>query len=168
MFRQIPLYLAAVGLLVCTAMGTYKHPYHMSVTTVTYDKTTKKAEVRIRFMYHDLEPAVNKAAQTEIDIKNHANKAQRDSLIFAYTSGHFGIRTDGETMPYENKSISFRDEYIFIDLVCHTGEGKEMTLRNTMCFEMETTQTNIFHFVNTGQKLTKKTVNPSAEASFPL
>jgi len=166
MFRQIAIYLVSSSLLL---LLSFRHPYHVSVTTLNYNKAEKKLDIEIKAFYHDLEPALHQATGTDIDIKNHSNEQERDSLVYTYVAQHFSLNTTGGNIFLSHGKIKFKDEYIFIGLVAVGIEAqKTIQVKNTICFETEPTQTNLFHFVSNGKKITKKTVNPAAEVIFEL
>lgn len=168
MFRQIAVYILSIGLL---GLLSFRHPYHVGVTTLLYHPATKTAEISIKMIYHDLEPAVNKAAGTDIDIKNHANKTERDSLVYAYTFAHFELMFGDQQASFSQKSISFKDEYVLIRFTAFnpSENGLDIRLTNTMCFEMEPSQTHIFHANQAGRvKQTQKAVNPQGTVTFDL
>lgn len=165
MFRPTRLYPVLISLVL---LCSFKHPYHLSVTKLGYKKAVKTLGIEVKMFYHDLEPAVNDFAGTQIDIKNHPKTTYRDSLVMVYMKSRFSVKTDGSEKEYSLSGIDFRDEYIHINLLCTGVEGKNLVVSNSMCFEREKTQTNIFHFMVNGKKTTKQTVNPVSEVSFAL
>lgn len=164
MFRRILIYLLPGFLL----LSSFKHPYHLSVTILKFTRAEKILKVEIKMFYHDLEPAVNVFGHTEIDIKHHDDKQKRDSLLYAYTDQRFRIVLDGKQLPLEKQRITFVDKYAVIQLQCSNVSGQKLSVSNTMCFETESAQTNIFHLIGNGKKITRQTVNPKSEANFEL
>lgn len=165
MFRQIAFYLVSSSLLL---LLSFRHPYHLGVTTVQYNPVTEQLNIDIKLFYHDLEPVVNTFGHTDIDIKNHSNAAQRDSLVYAYVGQHFSAKVDGQDIFLLKGKISFKDEYIYIGFTSG-AKGKTVSFINTICYETEPTQTHLFHFVEPNKpKQSKKLVNPTSGVSFAL
>lgn len=165
MFRQIHIWALSTALLL---LFSFRHPYHVTVNTVKYDNKKKTISMEIKFFYHDLEPAVNVFTGKNIDIKNHANVQQRDSMVYAYVHDRFVVNIDQAKTAYRDVSIGFKDEYILIGLAMENVNGKNITFSNRMGYEVESTQTNLVHFIMGGKKQTKKAVNPAADVSFSL
>jgi len=163
MFRKMVGMALLSGML---ALFSFVHPYHVAVTSVHYFKKLQQVNIEIKVFYHDLEPAVNKFAGVDIDIKNHSNVKQRDSLVNAYVEKHFTIHNDGKLVEQSKVGVSFKDEYIFVKLLMKNFVPGKLKFTNTICYEVEKTQTNLFHFKSTDMKSSKKIVNPEAVVEF--
>lgn len=164
-FRQImPLLVLTCSMV----LFSFKHPYHVAITTVTYLKASKQLNIEVKAFYEDMEDAINKLDSTDIDIKNHPNIEERNEKVYSYMLQHFGISmTDGPVI-VNKESITFKDEYIFIRYKGVDVEKGELVFYNTILYELEKTQTHIFNFKSGNIKQTKKVVNPNAEVHFNL
>ncbi len=162
-FRQITGMMLFMGTVILFA---FVHPYHVGVTSVHYFKKLQQINIEIKVFYHDLEPALNKFGGVDIDIKNHANKKQRDSLVNAYVDKNFSILNDGKLVEQSKVGVSFKDEYIFVKLLMKNFVPGKLKVTNTICYEVEKTQTNLFHFKSGDKKASKKIVNPEATVEF--
>ncbi len=146
------------------------HPFHVAITTVNIPTKGSQIGIEIKVFYHDLEKAVNQFGKIEMDIKNHTNSAFRDSLVFAYCRSNFSISSNNNQHTIYNSSIKFQDEYIFIqfmaDKIDNSNLRKKMQIENTICYEIEETQTNLFNVIAAEKKTSKKIINPESMVEF--
>lgn len=158
-FVVMAVFLVMTGIIMSFS---FLHPYHVAVTTFTYLPKLKQANMEIKVFYHDLEPAINKFSSVDIDIKNHGNKVQRDSLVEAYIGKKCTVYTGEELLKMELTGISFKDEYIFVKYVLKNFVPGKMKIINTLCYEIEKSQTNLFYFKSGEKKQARKIVNPDS------
>lgn len=164
MFRRILRFFFLLTVVSCLA--AFKHPYHLAVTTVVFTKASSELTIEYKAFYHDFEEGVNKLHDTQIDIKNHSDVNKRDQMVYDYLSKSFSISSGEKALLVSQNGISFKDEYIFVKYKVTGFKGGLLTIKNSALYEIEKTQTNLFHFKSGKLKTTKKTVNPDYKVEF--
>lgn len=159
-FRQM---LVVAALICLGALFSFRHPYHVAVTTLDYnfDGNVRHLKVEYKAFYHDMETAINKFAKKDMDIKNHEDISYRDSVVYAYMAKHFKIMSDGKAVKCSKAGITFKDEYIFVNYKANGVELKKIKVINSVMYDVEKNQSNMFHF-NSGSK------KESGKIEYPL
>ncbi len=162
--RIIFIVLLAILLLSFTII----HPYHVSVTTLNYNGKENKLTIELKAFYHDLEPTVIKFTGVDYDIKNHTPINTRDSLTLAYVLPRYNLKINDKKIELGDAKIRFADEYIYFSFNVLFNEIKptKIEIENTICFDSEKTQLQLFHFIENGHKTTRKASNPNGTAIF--
>lgn len=145
------------------------HPYHVTVTTLNHHNKSGVLDIEIKCFLHDFESAIHKFGDVKIDIKNTTDTLLRDSLVNAYVMGNFGISNNGEVLRYQQIKVGFKDEYIIMRTEAKVRKPEELVISNSICFEIEKTQSNIVHYKVGDIKInTQKSINPVNEIFFQL
>lgn len=165
---MVRLKTLSVILLLCAVFYGFKHPYHVSVSSFTYSAKENAISWSLKVFYHDLEPSIIKACGKSFDIKNHEPVKERDSLVHVYLKTNYCAVLNNDTLDLSEAGIRFKDEYIFIEKKIKLGERKPKALNvyNTICFNTETTQVQLYHWIVNGVKQTKKIYYPKNEVVY--
>lgn len=167
--RRFRLILSFIVLSSILGLYSFKHPYHVAYTTIEWFKESKKMKIVIKAFYHDLEDAVNLEMGVEIDIKNHKDTGMRDSLVYKYIKNHFQLKNNNDVVDYDEISIGFKDEFIQIKLEKNDISPEQIWISNSILYDSEPSQTNVFNFISFGQttkKESRKIVNPVKEITY--
>ncbi|HLP13950.1 MAG TPA: DUF6702 family protein [Flavobacteriales bacterium] len=164
-FRQI----LVVAVLICVAgLFSFRHPYHVAVTTLDYNfkGNVRQLKVEYKAFYHDMEDAVNKFSKKDIDIKNHDDVSFRDSVVYAYMGKHFKIMNDGKAVKCSKAGITFKDEHVFINYLASGVQLKKIKVVNSVLYDVEKHQVNMFHFNSGSRKESGKIEYPLSEIEY--
>ncbi|HYG51346.1 MAG TPA: DUF6702 family protein [Flavobacteriales bacterium] len=157
-----------MALICLTGLSSFRHPYHVAVTTLdyTFKGNARHLKVEYRAFYHDMEDAVNKFAKQEMDIKNHADIRFRDSVVYAYMAKHFKVMSDGNVVICSKSGIQFKDEYIYVNYDARGVQLGKVKVINSVLYDVEKNQVNMFHFNNGSKKESGKIEYPLQEIEY--
>jgi hypothetical protein len=162
------LKLVVTALICLTGLFSFRHPYHVAVTTLDYNfnGNVRHLKVEYKAFYHDMEVAINKFTKKDMDIKNADDVNYRDSVVYAYMAKHFKIMNEGKAVKCSKTGITFKDEYIFVNYEAKGIELGKVKVVNSVMYDVEKNQSNMFHFNNGSKKESGKIEYPLQEIEY--
>ena len=151
------LFVLAISL--CCFSFKLVHEYYISITSIDYNSKTKSLEITQQFIAHDVEKAILKESNIDLNLSEPNEYPKADSLLFAYVSNHFELKSSNVVkLTYVGKEISL-DETLWIYIQSDSIEKpKSLTIINTVLTEVFEAQSNITH-VNFGSKQQTQSFN---------
>ena len=129
------------------------HPFHVSVCDVNYNKEAKSVEITHRVFLDDLEHALREFSGQKVDIVKSAKNDLLNPLVIDYLEKNFTLIIDGN-----KQKLSFIGSEIQADAIWIYQESspvnsfQEISVKNTVLFEMFDDQTNLVH-IKKGKKI---------------
>lgn len=143
------------------------HPFYVSVTEITHNKSGNALEVSCRIFADDLENALKKQTKAPLDIIHPANRATADSLIAGYLRKHLFITTDGKQIQLQYLGYKIEEEAAWCFLTAEKVPAfKNAHVRNNILYDEHPNQINMIHVILNGKRKSNKLDNPAADADF--
>ncbi len=148
MIRKV-LYLSFATILMAFAW----HKYYVSITEADYNKTTKKFEISIKFIGHDLEHVLADNGVPNLYLGTEKENKEANNYILEYLKRSFVITIDGKRINYSfvGKEVN-NDDFIYCYLSTDVVSNfKKVALKNTLLTEKFPNQENIV-YLNIGDE----------------
>lgn len=127
------------------------HKFYVSLAQVEYNAETKSLEIAIRVFPDDLELALKRANNRNVDL---ARTPDVDKLLLAYLQTHFEIQNaKGETqiLQWVGKETEVDSTWLYLESPC-PGGLTDARARNTLFFELYPEQANTINFKQAARK----------------
>lgn len=149
------LFWAALSLAIPVAE---KHPFHVSATEMEYVQKDKKIEISSKIFTDDFEAVLSKLYNTKVDFSNAALKIKMDELVKKYITTHLSVRSDGKLLPLQLYGWEIDHEAVFVYTIAaaQNFNTKNITIENTILYDLFDDQMNIVHFLTNGQRKSAK------------
>ncbi|UPK71482.1 DUF6702 family protein [Chitinophaga filiformis] len=146
---------------------TVLHPFYVSVTEITHNKSKNELQVSCRIFADDLENAIKKQYKAPLDIVHPANQALTDSLIAAYLARHLLVTTDGKPVRLQYLGYKIEEEAAWCFLAAEKIPAfKRVHVRNNILYDEHPNQINMIHVIRNEVRKSTKLDNPTADADF--
>ena len=143
------------------------HPFYIAVTEINHNVTEKSLEITCKVFAEDIEQAIEKQNNTQLDILSEKDKEKCRQLLPGYFNRNLIISVDGRQVPL--KFIGFETEkestFCYFE-VANVSSLKKMVVANTILFDFTDKQINIMHVTANGTRKSTKLDYPENEASF--
>lgn len=138
-------------------IGSFFHPFHVSVCEIEHDAKTKAVQVSQRVFLDDLEETLNHVYNIRIDIVNPEHRHYRDSLVKDYLLKHLKITINGK----EHKRTYLGHEIekdVLWSYIEYYGIKKmnKLSITNTIFFELYDDQNTLVHVEHKGVTKSKR------------
>lgn len=141
--------LYIINLILILSTFLVVHPFHVSVSDVNYNRETGTVEITHKIFLDDLENALNRSSESKVDIIKSAAKSELNDRLVNYLNNHFSINIDGEKIPLDFIGSEIQADAIWIYQESPAIKGfSEISVKNTVLFEMFEDQTNLVHIKN--------------------
>lgn len=134
-----------------------KHPIHLSVSDIEYNKKDKSLEIVIKVFIDDFEKILEKNYKTRLHLATPKENPDTDKFIIDYLEKNFVLEIDGKV-----RKIDFHGKYnnesedIFAIWVLAKVENvsslKVAKLKNTLLMDLYDDQDNFVHVKYLGQR----------------
>ncbi len=143
------------------------HPFYVSVTEVTQNKTDGTLEISCKFFADDFEETLRTAYKSKLDINSEKDRAAFDRLIPDYIAKHLALAADGKPLKFSYVGYEKDKESVFCYFeVAGLPAIKTLQASNSLLHDFKTEQINIMHFLVNGKRQSTKLDYPTREASF--
>jgi hypothetical protein len=150
--------------LFLTSLLAFLHPFFVSVTEVNHNDKTKNLEISTKIFFNDLEAALEKHYQKQLDILKPAQREQLDPLINEYLQKHLQLSVNGK--PVKLKYLGYEIEqdaaWCYLE-VPQVSKVKQIEIRNDVLFAEHDSQTNMVHITVKGNRKSTKLDNPESK-----
>lgn len=145
------------------------HPFHVSVCEVNYNSESKSLQIIHHIFLDDLEQALRKIYDPQLDVVNPKDPEKRDQYVESYIIEHFSIEVNGKPMEvtYLGHELEQDALYGYIEI---TGVKKmnNISVKDNIMTELFDDQINLVHIKVDGKtkslKLDKK--NDTGQISY--
>jgi len=70
------------------------HEYYISITSIDYNTESKSLEITHQFIAHDVEKAILKKSNIDLNLAEPNEHPKADSILFAYLNDRFELSSD--------------------------------------------------------------------------
>lgn len=135
-----------INLIFILSNIVFVHPFHVSVSDVNYNQESKAVEITHKIFLDDLENALNRRSESKVDILNSAANNQLNDQLIVYLENHFSLNIDGEKINLDFVGSEIQADAIWIYQESPSIKSfSEISIKNTILFEMFEDQTNLVH-----------------------
>lgn len=133
--------------------GTLSHPFHVSLAEVEYNPESKSLEIALKVWPEDLEKALQRMEKKKIDLDG---RKDLDRLIERYVKRNIYVSEDGKKIneiQWIGQEIGIKEAWLYFEIP--TGQPPVgFRFKNTLFFELQDDQVNIFQFKIDGKRAT--------------
>lgn len=125
------------------------HPYHVSATEIEYNAGKKRLEISSKIFTDDFEAVLMKVYQSKADFADKNLQKQMDELVNRYITTHLAVRSNGKLMPLQLYGWERDREVIYVYTTANAAafDAKNVTVENTILYDLFNDQMNIVHFI---------------------
>ncbi len=137
--RRIPI---IIGVVLLATSFSFGHKYHTSLSRIEYNAQDKNLEISIRLFVHDVGPLLENRLRKPVDLEK---TPEVDAEIQKYLAENFLFkRADGSDLRVSWVGKEFESDTLFVYVECpFEGDPAELSLQNTLFFDMFAEQTNL-------------------------
>jgi len=122
------------------------HPFHISVTEVSFNEDNKHLEISIRIFSDDLERALKQYGEMEFDIINSLNDTVVLTELESYLEANFIIKENEITIPLYFLGAKANGDEVWCFIESETVNAPEtLWVRNTLLLDLFDDQINLVH-----------------------
>jgi hypothetical protein len=153
-------------LIFLTWLGLW-HPFYVSMTEVQHNEKAKRLEVSCKLYANDLEAALEKNYQTNIDLLKPQDRPRIEPLLQDYLRKHFQVVVDGRPLTFRLLGYEIEEDatWCYLEAV-KVSQVKRLEVKNDVLFAEHPTQTNMLHVTVKGRRQSTKLDNPQSQAAF--
>ncbi|SDD23104.1 DUF6702 family protein [Niabella drilacis] len=159
--RNSILVLLAVLLLTGFARAVW-HPFHVSASEIEYNSKTKRLEISTKIFTDDFESVLARVYKTPVDFSNKSRKSALDELVARYITTHLSIRSNGQVqrLKFFGWEVDHEAVYVYTTADATTFSTRNITVENTILYDLFGDQVNIVHFIVNGTRKSNKLAYP--------
>ena len=127
----------------------FLHDFHVSHTTLHYNKSEESIEITVRVAIDDLEKTLQTKTSGKLNLGSQKENKLSEKYIKNYFNSHLQISLNETEVTYEwiGKEIAkdLHDIYLFFEIAdCHSdGKIESIKIENTLFLERSDKQSNI-------------------------
>lgn len=128
------------------------HEYYISITSIDYNTESKSLEITQQFIAHDVEKAILKESNIDLNLAEPNEHPKADSLLYSYISERFQLSESNEiALKWVGREVNL-DETLWVYLQSEQlAKPTILHVTNSVLTEIFEPQSNITH-VNFGEK----------------
>lgn len=143
------------------------HPFHFGVTEMQYNVQSQTLEISCKLFTNDLENILKKKYGQHTDLVQQHESANVKELLQKYIREHLHIKSGQQYINYSILGSEHEDSAIWIHLESQKLVApKELSIQNSLLFDLFDDQANILHLDINGQKKSYKLQNPTSSQIF--
>lgn len=124
-----------------------KHDFHVTHTTLHYNKVTKSIEITVKASIEDLEKSLNINNSKKLNFDYQQENKVLESLINQYVDNHLKLVINNNVKKYKwvGKELSYNlhDIYLYFEIPNFNKNIESVTIENTLFLDLHSHQTNI-------------------------
>ncbi len=164
----IPMKSLAILAVIFIIVG-FRHPMHVTVTEVAYDKQSKAIEMSLHVFTDDLEKHIRHIEKDDgLDIIE-LNTAARDQLLKVYFVREVTLKVNGKN--YETSYLGHQVEgdalWVFME-VTNIKKLKILEVSNNTLLDLFDDQANLIHFDYEGDIYSEKLDKETSVARYDI
>lgn len=135
-------------LALCSAFTLHK--FYVSITEIEFNNDTKKMEVSIKLIGHDLEKALTASAVPDLRLGTENEHKLANEYLHKYISKKFSVENNGRAINFHfvGKEVS-KDDFIYCYLKSDPITAiHSLTFNNSLLTEVFKDQANILYYKN--------------------
>jgi len=165
LIQKHKLAILAVILLI---MG-FKHPMHVTVTEVEYDKESKAIEMSMHIFVDDLEKHIRLLEKNEALEILELNEVDRNQVLNKYFVNNVLLKVNekSQTTNYLGHEVEGEALWVFME-VEDVKKLKTLEITNMTLLELYDDQANLIHFEHEGEVYSEKLDNSTSMVRYDL
>ena len=166
--KFIPMNKLIVLVVIFSIVG-FRHPMHVTVTEVEFDKASRTVEISTHVFLDDLEKHLRLLEKNEeLDIIELDEKV-RDQLLGTYFINQIGLNINGKDFApnYLGHQIEGEALWAFLEIP-GIRKLKILQIKNNILLDLYDDQANLIHFEYEGEVYSKKLDNATNVAKYEL
>lgn len=166
--KLIPMQKLIMLTVILVIMG-FRHPMHVTVTEVEFDKVSRTIEMSMHVFSDDLEKYFKVTEKNdELDITELSIET-KEQLLSAYFIEHVRLNVDGkDVMPsYLGHKVEGEAIWAFLE-VSNIKKMKILEVKNTVLLDLYNDQANLIHFEYEDEIYSEKLDNANSTARYEL
>lgn len=170
-FHNIKLVPAVKLLFVCAfswLMFSSFHPFYVSTTEINFNSKSKSVEITCRMFTDNLEDALEKTYNKQVDLLHPKDKREVELLLLQYIQSNLKIKINGELKSFDIIGYEKEEDAIWTYLeIKEEIKPKTLEIENTLLYKYYSQQINMMHvMVNGENRQSSKITNPDKQISF--
>ena len=126
----------------------FLHPFHVSVTEISYNNSNKHLEISVRIFADDLENALEKYARTRFDLIDSLNDPSAQKILEMYLKKNFIVKQHGKLTELNFLGSEIDEDVIWSYLESSPVKNPEtIWVSNTLLLDLFDDQVNLVHLV---------------------
>ncbi|MCF3111637.1 hypothetical protein LL912_22815 [Niabella sp. CC-SYL272] len=144
------------------------HPFHVSASEIEYNRKTQRLEISTKIFTDDFESVLTRIYKTPVDFSNKSRKLALDTLVTKYITTHLSIRSNGQLQRLKlfGWEVDHEAVYLYTMAEAVSFNPGDITVENTILYELFQDQMNIVHFIVNGTRKSSKLAYPERKLQF--
>jgi hypothetical protein len=144
-----------------------QHPFYLSMTELAYNETQQSLEISVRIFSDDLERALRKQCNCNVDLLNIENQSVNTVHLQQYINSHLQIKSQGKLVKLEWVGFEHEQESTWIYLEAkHIAKGNKLLIYNDLLYEILDAQVNLVRFKTKEIDRTWQLVKPNTNVEI--
>jgi|ERR1700741_19400 len=157
----------AVWLFLAVLFSGFVHPYYVSVTELKHDAAKKTLQMSCKMFTDNIETALKKINNKNVDILNPKDKKEVEKLLEAYIAKHLVIFVDGKKIKFTFIGYEKEEEAIWCYLeAAKISKVKKVIAEDGVLYEYLPDQINMMHVTVNEKRQSNKVSNPEKKMEF--
>lgn len=130
--------------------GFYLHPFHVSKSDIKYNESQNTIEIAIHIFIDDLEASIKKQSGEKLYLATPKEASKSNDWVSDYVQNNFKLKINGTStiLDFVGKDYSEDKLAIWCYFEAKNIQNiKEITLKNTILFDLYDDQKNIVHII---------------------
>jgi len=158
-----------VVLAVIMIITGFKHPMHVTVTEIEFDKNAKAIEMSMHVFRDDLETEIRQLLnEGDMEILE-LNESKRDEVLGKYLKQQVKIKVNGKDIEISYLGHQVEGEAIWAFMeVPNIKKLKTLEIENNTLLDLYKDQANLVHFEYSGEVYSQKIDNGMKSAHYNI
>jgi hypothetical protein len=141
-----------------TSINLGAHPIHVTVLQMDYNPKSQALELAFKIFADDFESAVNKQNNVMLRLGSERELPNAANLLYEYIKRHFSMSLNGKPVASRlvGKEIEGEAVWVYVEVPSMQALGtkgtKNLTLQNTLLFDVYDDQSNLVNMSLSGQR----------------
>ncbi len=123
------------------------HKLHVSLTKIVYKKETKTLQITTRLFIDDIENALDKKYGIKTELDNERELKNTDGYLEKYLKENLQIVADNKNINLQYLGKEYEDDIVYLYFEMENiPDFKQLTIKNTLLFDLFEDQRNIVKF----------------------
>lgn len=164
------VYLTVLAVFWCFFCGLIvpnKHPFYFSFAEFEYNYSEKAFQGSIKIFINDLEQSIKKDKNQKLDLLHVKDTTYVNSVLHRYLNSNLSFDVNGSILKSNFVGFECEGEVIYLHVeFLNCKEPKQVSMINTILYDLSDLQTNFVTIKSGNQKKTVKLVNPEKFAQL--
>lgn len=152
----------------CWFLFSSFHPFYISTTEINFNKNAKSVEITCRMFTDNLEDALEKTFNKQVDILHPKDKREVELLIQQYIQSNLKIKINGVNKKPDVVGYEKEEDAIWTYLeIKEDIAPQQLEIENTLLYQFLPQQINMIHvMIDRENRQSSKLTNPDKKLNF--